>query len=170
MFAGACFRWSSARPRDCPSISPFVWPPVRSPVCHVVHPLPPMCIWLAKFISQFDKRALLSTTCISNIRAHCWLWCSSFTVHNQKSPHTLRFVVAVSKVPTSKSQQHTYICVQSRHSEATITTWLPNKIIPEVIVPTCLIVQCMTFWAPRTIARKRTHVTSSWIFTMFEYL
>ena len=29
--------------------------------------LPPMYIWLAKFISQFDKRALLSTTCISNI-------------------------------------------------------------------------------------------------------
>ena len=43
--------------------------------------------WLAKFISQFHKRALLSTTCISNIRAHCWLWCSSFTVPNQHMSH-----------------------------------------------------------------------------------
>ena len=65
--------------------------------------------WLAKFISQFDKRALLSTTCISNIRAYCWLWCSSFTVHDQRSHFTRCSLSLFSKFPLTRvSNRRTY--------------------------------------------------------------
>ena len=47
-----------------------------------------------------------------------------------------------------------YMYVQSRHSEAPITNWLPNTTIPKVIVPTCLIVQCMTSLASSNNCKK----------------